>query len=93
MGSVVAPSVFATLQSAGAGGYGVATIYPIVQTVWRRDRRICRWRRCLGDIEKASRFDVVKEVGECLPSLVCAIPLGHHLLKRLEQAALLFAED
>lgn len=31
MGSVVAPSVFATLQSAGAGGYGIATVYPIVQ--------------------------------------------------------------
>jgi hypothetical protein len=33
MGSIVAPSLFATLQSAGAGGYGVATVYPAVQVV------------------------------------------------------------
>ncbi|KAI8629726.1 hypothetical protein F5Y19DRAFT_475178 [Xylariaceae sp. FL1651] len=33
LGSVVAPSLFATLQSAAAGGYGVAVIVPIVQGV------------------------------------------------------------
>ncbi|KAL0937820.1 uncharacterized protein CTRU02_207551 [Colletotrichum truncatum] len=33
IGSVVAPSLFATLQSAGAGGYGVATVYGAVQGV------------------------------------------------------------
>ena len=31
IGSVVAPGLFATLQSAGAGGYGVATVYGAVQ--------------------------------------------------------------
>jgi len=31
IGSVVAPSVFSVLQSAAAGGYGVATVYPAVQ--------------------------------------------------------------
>lgn len=31
IGSVVAPSFFATLQSAGAGGYGVATVHGVVQ--------------------------------------------------------------
>ena len=33
IGSVVAPSLFATLQSAGAGGYGVATVYGAAQAV------------------------------------------------------------
>lgn len=33
IGSVVSPSLFATLQSAGEGGYGVATVYPVVQAV------------------------------------------------------------
>jgi len=33
IGSIVSPSLFATLQSAGAGGYGVATVYPAVQVV------------------------------------------------------------
>ena len=33
MGSILSPSLFATLQSAGAGGYGVATVYPVVQAV------------------------------------------------------------
>jgi hypothetical protein len=33
IGSVMSPSLFATLQSAGAGGYGVATVYPVVQVV------------------------------------------------------------
>jgi hypothetical protein len=33
IGSVVSSSLFATLQSAGAGGYGVATVYPVVQAV------------------------------------------------------------
>ncbi|OCL14161.1 hypothetical protein AOQ84DRAFT_359153 [Glonium stellatum] len=33
IGSVVSPSLFATLQSAGAGGYGVATIYPVAQVM------------------------------------------------------------
>ncbi|WEW56040.1 hypothetical protein PRK78_001475 [Emydomyces testavorans] len=33
IGSVVSPSLFATLQSAGAGGYGAATVYPAVQVV------------------------------------------------------------
>lgn len=31
IGSVVAPSLFATLQSAGAGGYGVSAVYGAVQ--------------------------------------------------------------
>ncbi|KAI9166691.1 hypothetical protein HJFPF1_02805 [Paramyrothecium foliicola] len=31
IGSVVAPSLFATLQSAGAGGYGAAAVYTAVQ--------------------------------------------------------------
>jgi hypothetical protein len=31
IGSVVAPSIFSVLQSAAAGGYGVATVYPAVQ--------------------------------------------------------------
>ncbi|KAH7023699.1 hypothetical protein EDB80DRAFT_49372 [Ilyonectria destructans] len=31
IGSVVAPSLFATLQSAGAGGYGVAAVHGVVQ--------------------------------------------------------------
>ncbi|KAH8737978.1 hypothetical protein BGZ61DRAFT_526017 [Ilyonectria robusta] len=31
IGSVVAPSIFATLQSAGAGGYGVAAVHGVVQ--------------------------------------------------------------
>ncbi|KAF4465417.1 Interferon-induced 6-16 [Fusarium albosuccineum] len=31
IGSVIAPSVFSTLQSAGAGGYGVAPVYGAVQ--------------------------------------------------------------
>ncbi|KAJ4268698.1 hypothetical protein NW762_002765 [Fusarium torreyae] len=31
IGNVVAPGVFATLQSAGAGGYGVAVVHGIVQ--------------------------------------------------------------
>lgn len=31
IGSVVAPSLFATLQSAGAGGYGVPLVYGAVQ--------------------------------------------------------------
>ncbi|KAF4448807.1 hypothetical protein F53441_7856 [Fusarium austroafricanum] len=31
VGSVVAPSLFATLQSAGAGGYGVAAVHGVVQ--------------------------------------------------------------
>ncbi|KAF5003345.1 hypothetical protein FDECE_10093, partial [Fusarium decemcellulare] len=31
IGSVIAPSVFSTLQSAGAGGYGVASVYGAVQ--------------------------------------------------------------
>ena len=33
IGPIVSPSLFATLQSAGAGGYGVATVYPAVQVV------------------------------------------------------------
>lgn len=33
IGSVVAPSLFATLQSAGAGGYGVSAVYGAVQGV------------------------------------------------------------
>ena len=33
IGSVISPSLFATLQSAGAGGYGVAAVYPVVQAV------------------------------------------------------------
>jgi hypothetical protein len=33
IGSVVAPSLFATLQSAAAGGYGVAVVAPIIQGV------------------------------------------------------------
>lgn len=31
VGNVVSPSLIATLQSAGAGGYGLATVYPAVQ--------------------------------------------------------------
>ena len=31
IGSVVAPSLFATLQSAGAGGYGLSAVYGAVQ--------------------------------------------------------------
>ncbi|KAK8016061.1 hypothetical protein PG993_014250 [Apiospora rasikravindrae] len=31
IGSVVAPGLFATFQSAGAGGYGVASVYGAVQ--------------------------------------------------------------
>lgn len=31
IGSVVAPGLFATLQSAGAGGYGVAAVHTVVQ--------------------------------------------------------------
>lgn len=31
IGSVMSPSMFATLQSAGAGGYGMAAVYPAVQ--------------------------------------------------------------
>jgi len=31
MGSVIAPSVFSTLQSAAAGGYGAATVGAAVQ--------------------------------------------------------------
>lgn len=31
IGNVVAPSVFATLQSAAAGGYGVAAVHGVVQ--------------------------------------------------------------
>lgn len=31
IGSVVAPGLFATLQSAAAGGYGAATVYGAVQ--------------------------------------------------------------
>lgn len=30
---MVAPSLFATLQSAGAGGYGVAAVYGFLQTL------------------------------------------------------------
>jgi len=33
IGSVVSPSLFATLQSTGEGGYAVATVYPVVQAV------------------------------------------------------------
>lgn len=33
IGSVVAPGIFATLQSAGAGGYGVAAVHTVVQAV------------------------------------------------------------
>jgi hypothetical protein len=33
IGSVVSPSLFATLQSAGASGYGAATVYSVVQVV------------------------------------------------------------
>lgn len=31
IGSVVAPGLFATLQSAGAGGYGLAAVHTVVQ--------------------------------------------------------------
>jgi hypothetical protein len=31
IGSVVAPSIFSVLQSAAAGGYGLATVLPAVQ--------------------------------------------------------------
>lgn len=31
IGSVVSHSLFAALQSAGAGGYGTATLYPAIQ--------------------------------------------------------------
>ncbi|WZH44453.1 uncharacterized protein QYS62_005477 [Fusarium acuminatum] len=31
IGSVIAPGLFATLQSAGAGGYGVAAVHTVVQ--------------------------------------------------------------
>ncbi|RMJ09672.1 hypothetical protein CDV36_010716 [Fusarium kuroshium] len=31
IGSVIAPSLFATLQSAGAGGYGVSAVYGAIQ--------------------------------------------------------------
>ncbi|KAI0019756.1 hypothetical protein F4780DRAFT_793048 [Xylariomycetidae sp. FL0641] len=33
IGSVVAPSLFAALTSAGAGGYGAATVFGAVQAV------------------------------------------------------------
>ncbi|KAJ4325677.1 hypothetical protein N0V84_003395 [Fusarium piperis] len=33
IGSVVAPGLFATLQSAGAGGYGISTVYGAIQGV------------------------------------------------------------
>jgi hypothetical protein len=29
----MSPSLFATLQSVGEGGYGVATVYPVVQAM------------------------------------------------------------
>lgn len=31
--NIISPSLFATLQSAGAVGYGVATVYPVVQVM------------------------------------------------------------
>ncbi|PWI64363.1 hypothetical protein PCL_10532 [Purpureocillium lilacinum] len=33
IGSAVSPSLFATLQSAGAGGYGLAVVYPTIQGI------------------------------------------------------------
>jgi len=33
IGSIVSPSLFATCQSAAAGGYGAATVYPAVQAI------------------------------------------------------------